>query len=343
MFKRFSLGRKLSINSANTKLLEKASFFLGPDRQLSYPTSLFRLYNPAFSATYFLPITSQNSKTIFSWPYALKRSVSLKNCENALDNDAFLRQELSKIKKQHLPVDLIKKAMFLMERAELEMQLSDVDEAKATLIAVLTTLKEIDSLESINAQSSALQLLGATSQLEHRGDLAIKYYEQSLKLSEKVFRSTRHPSQAMLLTMLGMAWGAVGNFARFEEYFIHVISGMKACFPESPERWVDFESSLAVIYCFEGSHDKAIKLHEQCHQVYSKMRNGSVNSCIEKNNWAVTMLANQDVAYATKLFDAAVQIERIQQELNPALLNILRQNKAFSESNHVPKNGLKIN
>lgn len=330
MFTHFSSA--LRFKKARLINSQMFSIFSPPASASAYPTALFRLYDPCFSTPHFLPIGSKSSNATFAWPQALKECVGLKSYRLNVCDENLLVQELQEKSKKKAPIDPVKQAQFFIEIAELHVQLFDTAEAKKLLNRAVEILEARESLENIKLLSGAFQLLAVTDQIELNYSTAVSHYERSLNLSVKIFRGSRHPSQAQLYTMLGMAQGAVGDFSNFENCFLQVIAGMKACFPDSPARWVDFESSLAIIYQQQGKYLEANAAHKRCCQIYSELKGGEASNCIEKNNWAVTLLANHDPEGAKDLFETAISMMSKQEGFNPQLVKILEGNKALLTS-----------
>lgn len=319
----------LRANNINVSYWRFFSSVVRPTDNTLNPKVLFRLYDPGFSAPHFLPleIGSNNTvfdwKKIFSWPQALMKSI----CPEArnIENDEKIKQKLKENEEMALPIEPLKKATHLMKLANFHLSLLNADKSEELLDSAIKILCTLDSLESEKIASDAYLRLAITKQLKEEYTIAIKYYEEALKYSVNVFGGFDHPSQARLYAMLGMAYATVNKEADFEKCYQQIIQIMQTCFTDSPHTWVDFTSDLAIIFQIEGKYSKSIELHKQCCQIYNEYQKEKISNCVEKNNLAATLIADNDILQAKKYLEEAKN-ELEQSSINPDFLKIIKYN-----------------
>ena len=299
----------------------------------SGPIALFRLYDPYFAVPHFLPIKNKGDNKVFGWPQALMKSIRPE--VECMENETVaLNQELKEKEKKITPIDPFEKANHLITLANLHLELLNANKCEELLESALKILCSLDSLESAKLTSDAYQQLAITKQLKEEYSIAVTYYQEALKYSAKVFRGLHHPSQAQLYAMLGMAYAAVDQPAKFENCYQQIITSMKTCFSNSPNMWVDFESSLAVVYQRQGKYHEAILLHERCCQTYSKVKGERMNVPIEKINWAATLIEDNDFFQAKKLLVDAENVLAKWPLVNPEFFKIIATNLAICAQQH---------
>lgn len=289
------------------------------------PISLFRLYDPNFVSPHFLPIEIKSSNKIFSWPQALMKSIR-PEIESIKSDVQSLSYQLENKESMRVPVDPLKKLGHFLDLANLYLELLSLDKCEAMLKSAIEILVSQDSLESAKLASYTYLQLAMTKQLKEEYSIALTYYQEALKYSAKIYRGLHHPSQAQLYAILGMAYATVDLPDEVESCYQKIISSMKTCFSDSPKMWINFESSLAIIYQRHGKYDDAISLHEYCYQEYSKTKNDRINAHIEKINWAATLITNNDFTQAKKLLKETESSLIKLPSINPVLMKIIASN-----------------
>ncbi len=289
------------------------------------PTSFFRLYDPYFTAPHFLPIEFKDSNQLFSWPQAVMKSIrpEIEPTSNYTD---MIAQELTKMESIEIPIDPLKRAIHFLDLANLYIEILSLNKSEEVLKKSIDILSSQNSLESAKLLSESYRKFAITKQIKEEYSIAISFYQKSIQYSEKVFRGQNHPSQAQLYAILGMAYATVDMPIEFEKCYQKIITSMKTCFFDSPKMWVDFESSLAVIYQRQGKFDEALLLHDRCYQTYSRMQNNRINASIEKLNLASTLMLSQDFAKAKNILHETEDFFVKQLSVNPVILKIISSN-----------------